>query len=45
MIKRDYENDFPQHSKDTEEELEDPVNDPNFNESVIDRLRLQREEV
>ncbi|KAF7996327.1 hypothetical protein HCN44_001959 [Aphidius gifuensis] len=44
IIKRNYENEFPQKSKDTEKEFEDPINDPNFNEPIIDRLRLQREE-
>ncbi|EZA52630.1 Cytoplasmic dynein 2 light intermediate chain [Ooceraea biroi] len=35
---------IPQLSKNDEGTLEDPSNDPNFNEPIIDRLRVQREE-
>lgn len=44
-IKQIYVSRIPQTSKNDESTLEDPSNDPNFNEPVIDRLRIQREEV
>lgn len=44
-IKQAYIERFPQGTKDEDSSLEDPANDPNFNEPIIDRLRMQREEV
>lgn len=44
-IKQIYVSRIPQVSKSDESALEDPSNDPNFNEPIIDRLRMQREEV
>ena len=44
-IKQTYVAKFPQSTKDDDASLEDPANDPNFNEPIIDRLRMQREEV
>ncbi|XP_026823662.1 cytoplasmic dynein 2 light intermediate chain 1 [Ooceraea biroi] len=43
-IKQIYVSRIPQLSKNDEGTLEDPSNDPNFNEPIIDRLRVQREE-
>jgi len=43
-IKQIYVSRIPQMSR-NDETLEDPSNDPNFNEPIIDRLRIQREEV
>ncbi|KAI4500953.1 hypothetical protein M0802_004164 [Mischocyttarus mexicanus] len=34
----------PQITRNEESTLEDPSNDPNFNESIIDKLKVQREE-
>lgn len=44
-IKQIYVTHIPQESRSNEIILEDPSNDPNFNEPIIDRLRTQREEV
>lgn len=44
-VKQIYISRIPQVSKSDEGTLEDPSNDPNFNEPIIDRLRMQREEV
>lgn len=44
-VKQIYVSRIPQVSKSDEGTLEDPSNDPNFNEPIIDRLRMQREEV
>ncbi|XP_053970991.1 cytoplasmic dynein 2 light intermediate chain 1 [Hylaeus volcanicus] len=44
-IKQIYITRIPQMSKSNDITLEDPSNDPNFNEPIIDRLRAQREEV
>jgi len=44
-IKQIYVSRIPQVSRSDESTLEDPSNDPNFNEPIIDRLRMQREEV
>lgn len=44
-IKQIYISRIPQVSRSNESTLEDPSNDPNFNEPIIDRLRKQREEV
>lgn len=44
-IKQIYVSRIPQMSRNDEGTLEDPSNDPNFNEPIIDRLRMQREEV
>lgn len=44
-IKQIYVARIPQVLKNNESALEDPSNDPNFNEPIIDRLRMQREEV
>jgi len=44
-IKQVYVSRIPQASRNDEGTLEDPSNDPNFNEPIIDRLRVQREEV
>lgn len=35
----------PQITRNDESTLEDPSNDPNFNEPIIDKLKVQREEV
>ncbi|KOC70137.1 Cytoplasmic dynein 2 light intermediate chain 1 [Habropoda laboriosa] len=43
-IKQIYVTRVPQESRSNEIILEDPSNDPNFNEPIIDRLRAQREE-
>ncbi|XP_017763363.1 PREDICTED: cytoplasmic dynein 2 light intermediate chain 1 [Eufriesea mexicana] len=43
-IKQIYVTRIPQESRSNEIVLEDPSNDPNFNEPIIDRLRSQREE-
>ncbi|XP_018058643.1 PREDICTED: cytoplasmic dynein 2 light intermediate chain 1 [Atta colombica] len=43
-IKQIYVSRIPQVSRNDESTLEDPSNDPNFNEPIIDRLRMQREE-
>ncbi|XP_014471078.1 PREDICTED: cytoplasmic dynein 2 light intermediate chain 1 isoform X2 [Dinoponera quadriceps] len=43
-VKQIYVSRMPQVSKSDEGTLEDPSNDPNFNEPIIDRLRTQREE-
>ncbi|XP_033359046.1 cytoplasmic dynein 2 light intermediate chain 1 isoform X2 [Bombus vosnesenskii] len=43
-IKQIYVTRIPQESRSNEIILEDPSNDPNFNEPIIDRLRAQREE-
>ncbi|XP_029164896.1 cytoplasmic dynein 2 light intermediate chain 1 isoform X4 [Nylanderia fulva] len=43
-IKQIYISRIPQVSRNDESTLEDPSNDPNFNEPIIDRLRMQREE-
>ncbi|KAG9437244.1 cytoplasmic dynein 2 light intermediate chain 1 isoform X1 [Apis mellifera carnica] len=43
-IKQIYVTHIPQESRSNEIILEDPSNDPNFNEPIIDRLRTQREE-
>ncbi|XP_011151896.1 cytoplasmic dynein 2 light intermediate chain 1 isoform X2 [Harpegnathos saltator] len=44
-VKQIYESrSVPQISRNDEALLEDPSNDPNFNEPIIDRLRTQREE-
>lgn len=44
-VKQIYVSRVPQVTKSDEGTLEDPSNDPNFNEPIIDRLRMQREEV
>ncbi|GAB1861081.1 Cytoplasmic dynein 2 light intermediate chain 1 [Camponotus japonicus] len=44
IIKQIYISRIPQVSRNDETILEDPSNDPNFNEPIIDRLRMQREE-
>jgi len=44
-IKQIYVSRIPQASRNDEDTLEDLSNDPNFNEPIIDRLRVQREEV
>ncbi|XP_046587099.1 cytoplasmic dynein 2 light intermediate chain 1 isoform X1 [Neodiprion lecontei] len=46
-IKQMYVTHIPQTTKENEnpQDLEDPANDPNFREPIIDRLRAQREEV
>lgn len=46
-IKQTYVTYVPQVTKKDEshQDLEDPANDPNFREPIIDRLRAQREEV
>ncbi|XP_031829264.2 cytoplasmic dynein 2 light intermediate chain 1 isoform X1 [Nomia melanderi] len=44
-IKQIYITRIPQVSRSSDITLEDPSNDPNFNEPIIDRLRAQREEV
>lgn len=44
-VKQIYVSRVPQVSRSDEATLEDPSNDPNFNEPIIDRLRMQREEV
>ncbi|XP_012253953.2 cytoplasmic dynein 2 light intermediate chain 1 [Athalia rosae] len=45
-IKQTYVTHVPQVAKEDEnpQDLEDPANDPNFKEPIIDRLRAQREE-
>ncbi|KAK9303328.1 hypothetical protein QLX08_004927 [Tetragonisca angustula] len=43
-IKQIYVTHIPQESRSNEIIAEDPSNDPNFNEPIIDRLRAQREE-
>ncbi|XP_015608426.1 cytoplasmic dynein 2 light intermediate chain 1 isoform X2 [Cephus cinctus] len=43
-IKQFYVGSIPQDIKTEESNLEDPANDPNFQEPIIDRLRSQREE-
>ncbi|XP_017875869.1 cytoplasmic dynein 2 light intermediate chain 1 [Ceratina calcarata] len=43
-IKQIYVTRIPQESRSNEIILEDPSNDSNFNEPIIDRLRAQREE-
>ncbi|CAK9832875.1 Cytoplasmic dynein 2 light intermediate chain 1 [Anthophora retusa] len=43
-IKQTYVNRIPQEYRSHEIILEDPSNDPNFNEPIVDRLRAQREE-
>ncbi|KZC14619.1 Cytoplasmic dynein 2 light intermediate chain 1, partial [Dufourea novaeangliae] len=43
-IKQIYITRIPQVSRSNDITLEDPSNDPNFNEPIIDRLRDQREE-
>ena len=43
-IKQIYISRIPQGSKE-EIKLEDPANHPSFSEPIIDRLRIQREEV
>ncbi|XP_063982762.1 cytoplasmic dynein 2 light intermediate chain 1 isoform X1 [Diachasmimorpha longicaudata] len=43
-IKQGYLAEFPPIERYNEIDLEDPANDPNFNEAIIDRLRSQREE-
>ncbi|XP_078040768.1 cytoplasmic dynein 2 light intermediate chain 1 isoform X1 [Augochlora pura] len=43
-IKQIYISRVPQLSRSNDTILEDPSNDPNFNEPIIDRLRAQREE-
>ncbi|XP_076749506.1 cytoplasmic dynein 2 light intermediate chain 1 [Xylocopa sonorina] len=43
-IKQIYVTRIPQESRSNEIILEDPSNEPNFNEPIIDRLRVQREE-
>nr|XP_050867107.1 cytoplasmic dynein 2 light intermediate chain 1 isoform X1 [Vespula vulgaris] len=35
----------PQITRNDESALEDPSNDPNFNEPIIDKLKVQREEI
>lgn len=44
-IKQIYITSVPQASRSNDITLEDPSNDPNFNEPIIDRLQAQREEV
>ena len=44
-VKQIFVSQIKQGSKDDNVNLEDPANDPNFSEAVIDRLRTQREEV
>ncbi|XP_011309825.1 cytoplasmic dynein 2 light intermediate chain 1 [Fopius arisanus] len=43
-IKQGYLVEFPTRVGDSDVDLEDPANDPNFNEAIIDRLKSQREE-
>lgn len=48
-IKQIYAMRFPQVPKDQDvspgDMIDDPASDPNFNEPIVDRLRLQREQV
>ena len=36
---------FPQREREYEAGIDDPTNDPNFNEPVVDRMQSQREQV
>lgn len=44
-LKQIFISQIQQGSKEEDVRLEDPANDPNFSEAMIDRLRTQREEV
>lgn len=43
-VKRSYVARIPQVPRNEDSSLEDPSNDPNFNEAIIDRSKIQREE-
>ncbi|KAK2583102.1 hypothetical protein KPH14_009129 [Odynerus spinipes] len=43
-IKQTFVASVPQVTRNDDSSLEDPSNDPNFNEPIIDRLKMQREE-